>query len=408
MGIFNNHHQKKLKIIIVTDTYPPDINGVANSLHQILVELKKQHEILILQPEENNHSLQIQTNLHQSNLKKIYFPFIKLPFYNEVKLGLPLLERIHNTFKLFKPDIVHIVTPGLLGLFSLLISKQFNLPVIADFRTNFHQYIDFYGFEFLKDFVIAYLNYFHNQCDLNLVPTLEVKKFLQKNQIKNVKILGRGIRTNIFNPNKYSSEVRKKYQIKENELLFLYVGRIAPEKNINFLCNIFINLQKKYHHIKLMVVGDGPLKSDLEKQFPSIIFVGKKEGEELATIYASSDIFLFPSKTETFGNVFLESYASGLPIISYHYAATRNLYSHNKTGFLIPINHSNENHLWIKYIEIYSKNIALVKKHKKNLIEEHKSRLSNLSWEAIANKLNDYYLYTINKSLMNKKAKKLI
>ncbi len=391
--MFFSKHQnnKKLRIAIITETYPPDINGVSNTLFELVKQLQKNHEVLILRPEEPYYDMKIDYNL-----KEIFFPYIKIPFYNEVKLGIPIIQRISDSFKTFQPDIVHIITEGPLGFFSLWIAKQMNLPVVADYRTNFNDYLKFYHIQYLDEFIKIYLNYFHNQCDLNLVPTLEVKKQLLKKQYKRIKVLGRGIDTQRFNPNKYSSNIRKRFNIELNEIMFLYVGRIAPEKNLYFLCNVIKKLQEKYNHIKFVFVGDGPIKSELENHYPEIIFTGKLQGEELSCIYASSDVFLFPSKTETFGNVFLESYASGLPIISYNYGAAKKIYTNHQTGFLMPLNILNEEELWLKYIENYIKNPELIKKHKHNILNEHKFKLHKLSWEGISNQLIRYYRNLIN------------
>lgn len=394
----NNQNHKKLRIAIVTETYPPDINGVANTLFELVKELQKNHEILILRPEDPCYDIKINYNI-----KEIFFPFIKIPFYNEVKLGIPVLQKISDSFKTFQPDIVHIITQGPLGFFSLWIARQRNLPVVADYRTNFSDYLKFYQIQYLEEFIKIYLNYFHNQCDLNLVPTLEVKKQLLKQQYKRIKILGRGVDTNRFNPNKYNVKIREKYNVQSKDLMFLYVGRIAPEKNLYFLCNIIKKIYQKYDHIKFVFVGDGPIKSELENQYPEVIFTGKLQGEELSNIYASSDVFVFPSKTETFGNVFLESYASGLPIISYSYGAAKNIYTNNHNGFLLSLNTLNEENLWIKYLENYIKNRELIKKHKNHILLEHRSKLHKFSWEGVANQLVQYY-----KHLIHEKSKQLI
>ncbi|GIX42863.1 MAG: glycosyl transferase [Leptospiraceae bacterium] len=397
-NIRKTYQWKKLKIAIVTETYPPDINGVANSLHQVINELKKQQEILILRPEETFYSLNIQTNL-----KEIFFPYISLPFYNEVKLGIPLFQRIYDAFNIFKPDIVHIITEGPLGFSSLIIAKQMKIPIIADYRTNFDQYLDFYGLEFLKDFIQYYLKYFHNQCDLTLVPDETIKKRLIQSKYQNIKVLYRGINTSIFNPDNFSINIRQKFNIDPDDILFLYVGRIAPEKNLDFLCNLFYQLHRDYPNIKLMIVGDGPKKQELMKKYPKILFPGQFKGIELAKIYASSDVFLFPSKTETFGNVLLEAYASGIPTISFKYAAANLLYKHEKNSFLIPLNSSQEEKIWYHNLKKYIENKNLIKKHKMQIIKEHKYRLPYFTWEGIAYKLNQYYYSILNKKLQLKK-----
>lgn len=375
---------KKLKVILVTETYPPDINGVSNSLNEIVNLIKYDVDLMILRPEEDKYSLKIQ-----KNLKEVFFPFISFSFYKEIKLGIPLIQRIYESFYAFKPDIVHIITQGPLGFFTLLIAKHFKIPVIADYRTNFDEYLKFYNLEIFKELLKKYLYIFHSQCDLNLVPTKETKIKLLQEGYKKVEILSRGINIELFHPNNYNENIRKKLNIKKNDIFVLYVGRIAPEKNLEFLCNIYKHLSKKYKKLKLVMVGDGPIKEELEKKYPEIIFVGKLTGKSLASFYATADIMVCPSKTETFGNVFYEAFASGLPIIGYDYAGAK-IFKHKRNALLIPIQNKNESFYWLKYlIKIHKKeNIQFLKT---NLLKDLNRKIKFLSWKFIANKLLKYY-----------------
>ncbi len=395
--------EKKLRIAIVSDTYYPDMNGVAISLSKIVDILRKEHSVLFLRPDNQFITFQIE-----GNLKEIFFPFIRLPFYEEVKIGLPLFQRIQDALNAFKPDIVHIVTEGLLGLATLLIVKTMDLPIVADYRTNFSQYVGFYRLDFLKDFMELYLNYFHNECDLNLVPTREMKNYLLNKNYKNIKILGRGVDTELFHPDKKDIHFRKNLNFKEEDLICLYVGRIAPEKNLELLCEVFRSLNKKYKNIKLILLGDGPFKKELEEEFSEFQFLGNKTGNELSRIYASSDLFVFPSKTETFGNVFLEAFASGLPIVAYNYAASRTVYTHKKNSFLIPLTVFDEKKLWYYYLEKYLRNKALLQKHKLHILKNHHHKLKRLSWEGIARKLYYYYYLAIESRKLKVNTRRII
>ncbi|MCS7204744.1 MAG: glycosyltransferase family 1 protein [Leptospiraceae bacterium] len=395
---YRKNSSRPIKIAFITDTYPPDVNGVAHSLYQIIQILKQHHEILVLRPEDDLIGIKIQPHI-----KEVFFPYLNLPFYKEVKLGLPFYQRVYDSIKAFSPDVVHIVTEGPLGFMGLLVARQLGITVVSDYRTNFTDYLKFYNIEFLSEFIKYYLIYFHNQCDLNFVPTREIKIQLKKQGINNLKVLGRGVDIRNFHYSKYDEDFRKEWNVKKDDLLFLYVGRIALEKNLELVCDVFRSLKKKYPFIHLMFVGDGPYRSTLEQEYKEILFLGAKKKEELSKIYASSDLFLFPSKTETFGNVVLEAYASGLPIIAYSYAASKLIYQHKKTGILIPFHKKNSHEVWYQYLEQLIKHPNRLKKLKMNIKNEY-HKLKKFTWEGISALLLKHY-YEL---LKQKRKKKII
>lgn len=303
----------QLKISVVTETYLPDVNGVANSLHKLLQALNSEQvciQIIRTQARED----------WQPMFSEINCKGLRIPMYPDLQIGLPAGRKINKSFKHFKPDIVFIATEGPLGHSALKQAEKLNIPVISAFHTNFHRYTGYYGFGWIKTLMLKWLRSFHNRTQMTLVPTAEIKAQLSLQNFNNVQVLPHAVDCEHFTPEKRSQTLREQWQVDESTKVLLYVGRVAAEKNIPLLLKTYASLQQT-HKVKLVIVGDGPLKAELEKTHPDIIFCGVKTGEELAEHFASGDYFIFPSLTETFGLVTLEALASGLPVLAYDMAA---------------------------------------------------------------------------------------
>jgi len=319
-------------VTIVTETFPPDINGVAMTLGNLLRGLANAgHKIQLVCPEAINRDI---TTLPKN---VSYHPVrgISIPGYNEAKFGLPSKALLKKIWNAQRPDVIYVATEGPLGWRAIKIANSFGIPVVSGFHTNFHSYSSHYGVGLLEKVVARYLVSLHNKTDLTLTPTIEQKNMLESMDIKNVSVLSRGVDTELFSPAKRNVWLRKKWGVTcSNEPVLLYVGRIAAEKNLTLAIETYYALKKKNKLIKFVLVGDGPLLNKLKKENPEFIFSGMLSGEDLAKHYASSDIFVFPSMTETFGNVILEAMASGLGVIAYDYAAAKMHIRHNKNGRL--------------------------------------------------------------------------
>lgn len=313
----------KLKISVVTETYLPDVNGVANSLHKLLESLN---------PEQV--SIQIIRTQAKSDWQPVFSEIsckgVSIPMYPDLQIGLPAAKKIKQSFKSFKPDVVFIATEGPLGNSALKQAEKFNIPVISAFHTNFHRYTGYYGFGWVKTLMLKWLRSFHNRTQMTLVPTAEIQAQLSSQHFKNVQVLPHAVDCEHFNPTRRSQRLRDDWQADKDTKVLLYVGRIAAEKNIPLLLKTYTSL-KQQHKVKLVIVGDGPLREELEQTHPEIIFCGVQTGESLAEHFASGDYFVFPSLTETFGLVTLEALASGLPVLAYDMAAAH-MHIYQKTN----------------------------------------------------------------------------
>jgi glycosyltransferase involved in cell wall biosynthesis len=243
---------------------------------------------------------------------------------------LPLLETTQ------RPDLVHVATEGPLGLAALWAARQLELPVTSSFHTNFHHYSGHYGAKALQRGLLSFLRWFHNASKLTLVPTAQMSAELAEAGFERLGVMSRGVDTQLFDPARRSSELRATWGAGPATPVLAYVGRLAAEKNLGLAVEAFRDVQRAVPDAKFVLVGDGPERGPLARQSPEFHYAGMRRGEDLATHYASADLFLFPSTTETFGNVVTEALASGLVVLAYDYAATREHVRDGVNGFAVP------------------------------------------------------------------------
>src|SRR5258705_2067560 len=257
-------------------------------------------------------------------------------------MGLPAKQALLRLWSLQRPDVVHVVTEGPLGWSALAAAVKLKIPCCSDFHTNFQSYSKHYGIGWLKKPIVAYLRKFHNKASCTLVPTSAMLEDLEKHGYLNVRVVARGVDTRLFNPAKRSAALRRQWGAKPDQAVALYVGRLAPEKNLPLVMRAYTAMKAARPDMLLVLVGDGPERAALQAAHPDCVFAGMQKGEELATHYASGDVFLFPSTTETFGNVTIESMASGGTGIAYDYAAAAQYIQHGRNGLLADFDNAHE------------------------------------------------------------------
>jgi glycosyltransferase involved in cell wall biosynthesis len=259
-----------------------------------------------------------------------------------LKLGLPSGSTLEQLWKHNRPDIVHIVTEGPLGWSALSVANRLGIPNSTDFHTNFHTYSKHYGVGWLHKPIAAYLRTFHNKARCTLVPTAGMRRELDAQGFANLKIVARGVDTRLFDPARRCQALRRSWGVAPEQTVVLYVGRVAAEKNLPLVLSTFEKMHALDNTFKLVLVGDGPQRSALMVRYPQHVFAGMRTGEDLATHYASGDIFLFPSTTETYGNVTVEAIASGLAVIAYDYAAAAEHICHGRNGLVADFDNAEE------------------------------------------------------------------
>lgn len=324
-----------LRIAVVTETWPPEVNGVAMTLAKLVQGLShRNHDVQLIRPRQTK----TESPLNDASLEEVLMRGMPIPRYPELKLGLPSKKTLVKTWTLRRPDVVHIATEGPLGWSALQAAKVLKLPVTSDFRTNFQSYSKHYGVGWLRKPIVAYLRKFHNATACTMVPTRELMRSLSENGFANLKVVSRGVDTKLFNISKRSTSLRASWGATENTTVLISVGRMAPEKNLDQVLKTYEALKNTGKAFKLVMVGDGPLKEQFQQRYPEIIFPGMLSQSNLAAYYASSDLFVFPSQTETFGNVTLEALASGIPVLAFDCAAARDWVQRGINGWLVAEN----------------------------------------------------------------------
>lgn len=339
-----------MKICIVTDTIC-DVNGVSRFISDILkLSLKYNENIFVITSTVKSNCEDLE-NIY--NIKP-YFR-IKMPFYKELDLVLPSYKRIEEAIDKINPDIIHVSTPGIVGFYGRKIAAKRNIPIVGIYHTDFPKYVyKNTKFSFLRNISIKCMRNFYKDFSLVITRSREyipiVKNHLNIDSSK-IKYLKHGTNIDEFNPKYINQNIWNTYNIEKKHLKFLYVGRITPEKNIEFLLEIWKEIFKKYKFISLVLVGNG----DIEKyqsicKNQNIFFLGHKEKEELSTIYASSDYFIFPSTTDTLGQVVLEALASKTPVIVSDIGGPKNILEDSKEDIGFILKHD-DLQSWIEKIE---------------------------------------------------------
>lgn len=317
-----------MRIAYVTETYPPEINGVSLTVERTVRHLRRAgHAVLLVRPRQpHERPLDGRAEWRTAGLR--------LPMYPDLRMGLALPSSLRHRLEGFEPDLVHVATQGPLGRAAVAAARALAVPVTSDFRTNFHVYAGHYGFGFARRLVSAYLRGFHNGTALSFVPCRRLRDQLAADGFERLEVIGRGVDARRFDPARRSAALRLSWGAGAQHPVLLHVGRLAPEKNVPLALRAFRAVQRQVPHARMVVVGDGPMRAALQAANPDVHFAGAQHGEALAAHYASADVFLFPSLSETFGNVTLEALASGLAVVAFDAAAAGELVRDGRNGLL--------------------------------------------------------------------------
>lgn len=399
-----------MKIALFTETFLPQVNGVVRTLEKIIHHL-----------EENGHEVKLfaigDGDSTYSKTEVIRLEGVPFSFYKELYIVKPedkflgklsqndisqtplaalqaLIpskhSKVEKALKEFKPDLIHLATPVTLGAIGIYYVEKLKLPCLSTFHTDLAAYAPMYQVPYMEEFVNAATKMIYSRTDRIMVPSRSSQKQLRKMGLKNIGVFGRGVDHVLFDPKKANKEVLKDYGLDPNKTTIAYVGRLAEEKSLPELITSYVELKTKYPDIQILFIGDGPAKENLEKKLKDssdYAFAGLKKGEELAELFASADIFAFPSRTETFGQVVQEAMASGLPVVGYDSPGVRDLVQDTFTGYL-----AYDQDSFTKSIEkLFDKELRV--KMSKNAREFAQTR----SWETILNGLMSEYQKLISK-----------
>ena len=327
-----------MQLELVTETFPPEVNGVARTLERLVAGLAgRGHGVGVVRPRQRG-----EESTNRLDADQLLVPGAPLPGYGRLRFGFFSGSRLRRRWRLRRPDVVHVATEGPLGLSAIRAARRLEIPVCSSFHTNFHTYGQFYGYGFMIRQALHYLKFVHNLTGRTLVPGPDTLRTLEDEGFRNLAILGRGVDTELFAPARRSLDLRRSWKATDGAPVVLYVGRLAAEKNIRLAVRAFVALRKRCPGARFVLVGDGPEEERLRQRYTEFEFCGLKRGEELATHYASGDVLLFPSLTETFGNVLLEGMSSGLAVVGFDYAAAAQHVRQGLNGIKVPFGESAE------------------------------------------------------------------
>lgn len=319
-----------MRIGIVSETYPPEINGVALTVHSLAAGLAAQgHTVEVIRPR------QPVPFVDEPGMLPVETRGAALPRYPGLRFGLPSGRMLRKRWNRLRPDAIYVATEGPLGWSAMRAAQHLGIPAATGFHTRFDTYAAHYGVGFLTEAVRGYLRRFHNRGGATLVPTEALKRELGALGVVNARILRRAVDTEQFHPRHRDAELRQQWGVGGHAPVVLYVGRIAAEKNLDLAVRAFRAVQQRSPDARYVWVGDGPARAALQAANPDFIFAGMQRGESLARHVASADVFPFPSLSETFGNVILEALAAGLPVVAYREGAAREHMEHGSNGYVI-------------------------------------------------------------------------
>jgi glycosyltransferase involved in cell wall biosynthesis len=255
--------------------------------------------------------------------------------YKDVKLGMPSTATLKRLWTRHRPDVVHIATEGPLGWSALRLALRMKIAVTSDFRTNFHTYSQHYRLGWLQSPILKYLKKFHNRAASTMVPTQDLMRNLNALGFERLCHVPRGVDLQKFDPSHRDAALRREWGTDDDAVVMLCVSRLAAEKNLELVIQAWRQAKQSGVKCQLVLVGDGPMRAELQRNHPEVHFAGFRQGADLSAHYASADLFVFASTTETFGNVTLEAMASGLPVLAFRSAAAGELIHDQQEGVLI-------------------------------------------------------------------------
>lgn len=297
-----------MRIALFSDTYLPQVNGVSRTLARLVAHLRSRgDEVALVSPRIDGNEAAVHVHIE--------LPSFPLPKYPELRLGLPMSRSLAKALTEFAPDVVHVATEFTAGWLGVNWAEANAVPLVSSFHTDYPAYLAGYGFAGLERAAWNYLRSFHEHAARTFCPSHATLAQLRAQGFHDrLAVWSRGVDATLFSPQRRCARVRAELAPGAERIL-LYVGRVAPEKRIDVAIDAYARIRARSDvPTALVVVGDGPATAAL-RGAPAVRFTGYLHGDALADAYAAADVFLFPSDTETFGNVVLEAMASGLPVV---------------------------------------------------------------------------------------------
>lgn len=319
-----------LRVAIFTGNYAHIRDGVSLTLNRLVSHLESENiPVLIFGPSCEYPALRPKGEFLQ-------VPSVALPLRTEYRVSLYMPFTYEDRLREFNPTIIHIASPDFLGMWALRYAKRNGIRVVSSYHTHFPNYLKYYKLNAFEPLVWRYLKWFYGSCDRLFVPSQSMLETLRKNDIrKGLEIWSRGVDTERFSPAHRSDEWRSGYGIRADDVVVLFLSRLVWEKDLGTVIEVGNHLLQKYGNVKIMIGGEGPARKEMQRRLPGAIFTGFVGGIDLYQVYANSDLFFFPSETETFGNVTLEALSSGVPAVVAKAVGSSSIVKDGENGFLV-------------------------------------------------------------------------
>ena len=374
-----------LRVAIFTGNYNHIQDGVSLTLNRLVGYLEDQGiPVIVFGPTVDEPAID-----HEGEFVSV--PSVPMPGRPEYRITVGFPEKAQNRLREFEPTLIHLATPDVLGFRAMRWGQANNIQIVASYHTHFTSYLKYYNLDMLKMLGWKYLSWFYSQCKHIYVPSPSMADELNEEGIdEGVRIWARGVDTDQFSLDFRDMEWRRSVGFNDSDKVVTFVSRLVWEKNLQTYVDTIKKLQQSHDNIRAMIVGDGPAKKELEDMLPEAHFTGFITGDDLSRAYASSDVFLFPSETETFGNVTLEAMSSGLPCVVADATGSRSLVESGVNGFLAPPRDTNG------FAECVA-NITSDSELADDMGKAARQKALAYSWENVNGKLLDNYREALNK-----------
>ena len=368
-----------MRVALVTETFLPKVDGIVTMVTKTVEALQAGgDEVMVFAPSGGPAEL--------FGAPVVSLPSVPFPFYPELNVAAPRAS-MRKHLEAFRPDVFHLFEPSLLGIGGIYYGKVMRVPIVISYHTNLPAYLHYYRLGFFEGPTWKLMRARHLRADLNLCTSTQMMDELQEHGIDRLALWNRAVDAQMFHPSKCSNEMRCTLsQGEPQKTLLLYVGRLSAEKDIGSLRSVLEAMPEA----RLAIIGDGPVRKDLEKHFEGTptFFAGYMRGEPLAQAYASSDLFVMPSKTETLGLVLMEAMAAGLPVVACRAGGVPDAVEDGVTGFLYDPDNAEGLVQRVAWVLSHAKERAAVRTRARADVEQH-------GWEGSTQQLRRYYAQAI-------------
>jgi glycosyltransferase involved in cell wall biosynthesis len=376
----------ELRVALFTGNYNYIKDGVALTLNRLVAFLEKRGvPVLVFAPVAEKPAFASAGEL-------VPVPSMAIPTRPEYRIALGLSRTARQRLEAFRPTLLHIAVPDIAGYKALKLAERWGVPVVASYHTRYDTYLRFYGLALFEKLGQRYMRNFYNRVRRVYPPSESMAEIIRREgQSQNVEIWARGVDSDLFSPAKRDMDWRRAHGISDGEVVISFAGRLVKEKNTAIFVRVLNALTAKGLNVRPLVIGDGPEMAVMRAGLRNGVFAGFLHGEELACAYASSDIFFFPSESETFGNVTLEAMASGLPAVNAIASGSNSLVEEGVTGHLVS---ARDEQLLATRLET----LAADENLRRRMGEAARSRALGYSWDNVLSGLLQSYMEVLREA----------